>query len=325
MKKKKEGLIGSIFVIVAGMLWGLTGVFVRFFTNLGLSSMQIVAFKITTAAILMFFYCLIFNREALKIKWKDIWVFICSGLISLDIFSVCYFSTIQKTSLSVAAVLLYLSPVFVMILSAIIFKEKMTFKKCVACALAFLGCLFVSGLVGSDVSIPMSALLTGLASALGYALFSIFGEIALRKGYSPITITTYSFLFSIIGIAFFVKPLEIAEAAAKVEVWKFILYAVMVSIVTALAPYVLYTTGLARVSPSKAAIMASIEPVMATIVGLILFSEVPNAYGVVGIILVILAIVLINSRNLKRLIKPKSKKKKRNKIEEEIEEKNSED
>lgn len=301
--KNKDEFLGTILVLIAGIMWGMSGVFVRFFSSLGLSSLQITVFKIGLAAIILLLYCAFFNREALKIKIKDIWIFACTGLISLDFFTICYFFTIQKTSLSVAAVLLYLSPIFVMLLAAVFFKEKITKKKVLACIIAFLGCLFVSGLLTSTEAIPTIALFTGILSALGYGLYSIFGEIAIRKGYKPLTITTYTFLFALLGCLFFVSPSEIAEAAGKTQTWMFILMAVGAAACVSLLPYMLYTNGLMRTTPGKAAITASIEPISATVLGFLFFGEVPNFYSILGIICVILAIVILNTKGFKKHVK----------------------
>ena len=293
MKKNNE-LIGVIFVLIAGVLWGTTGIYVRWFSKLGLSSLQITVFKMFIAATVLILWCLIFDREALKINKKDIWVFFCSGLISLDFFTVCYFSTIQNADLSIAATLLYAAPIVVLLLSVILFKEKFTAKKAIACVLAFLGCFLVSGLIGSGRGIPGKALLTGILSAIGYALYSIFGEIAIRKGYKSLTITTYTFIIAAVGSLILLRPAQIADAAAKTTVPMFILMLVAISINVSLLPYIFYTNGLLRIAPSKASIIASIEPVTATVVGALIFKEYPDIYGIFGIIFVLGAIVLLN-------------------------------
>ncbi len=293
MKKNNE-LIGVIFVLVAGMLWGTTGIYVRWFSKLGLSSLQITVFKMCIAAVVLLLFCLIFDREALRINKKDIWVFFCSGLISMDFFTVCYFSTIQNADLSIAATLLYAAPIVVLALSVVLFKEKFTAKKAIACAMAFLGCFLVSGLIGSGNGIPGKALLTGILSAIGYGLYSIFGEIAIRKGYKSLTITTYTFVIAAIGTLFMLRPAEVLDAASKTTTGMFILMLVAVAISVSLLPYVFYTNGLQRIAPSKASIIASIEPITATVVGALIFKEYPDIYGVFGIIFVLGAIVLLN-------------------------------
>lgn len=288
---------GILLVVVAGILWGTTGTFVRGFTKLGLSSLQISVFKVVVAALILFLYTLIFKRDMLKIKLRDIWVFIAAGIISLDFFTFCYFTTIQNTSLSVAAVLLYTAPAFVMLMSAVLFKEKVNAQKIVACFMAFVGCVLTAGVIGSGFSVPGKYLLTGVLSGIGYALYSIFGEIALRKGYKPLTVTTYTFLFAAIGFLFIIKPKEIMAAADKAPsyFWFFGLLIVM-SIVVSLMPYVCYTNGLTKVNPSKASIIASVEPITATLIGTFVFKEYPDIYGVFGIVCVVAAIVLLNIR-----------------------------
>ena len=296
--KKKESLIGSLFVILAGAIWGCTGLFVRYFASIGLDSSQVVVFKITIPAVIFFLYCLIFNRKALRIKLKDIWVFLLCGLAALDIFSLCYFYTIEQTSLSVAAVLLYLSPAIVMLISAIIFKEKITKKKLIACVMAILGCFFVSGVIGTSVAIPPLAFLTGIIAAVGYGFFTIFGEIGIRKGYSPLTISTYTTIFAIIGVPIFLKPAKMAAAAETAGIGTFIIMAIIDALVSEVIPCILYTKGLEHVSPAKASIMASVEPVCATLLGIFVLGESIDVFGILGIVFVVGAIVLLNAKKI---------------------------
>ena len=295
-KNKSTELIGSVFVIIAGVLWGVTGIFVRYFTSLGISSLQITVFKIGIAAIVMLLYCLIFNRKMLKIKLKDIWIFAGAGFISMDFFTYCYFSTIQTTSLSVAAVLLYAAPAMVMLMSVIFFKEKLSVIKCVSCVLAFLGCVLTAGIIGSGASIPMTSLATGLLSAFGYALYSIFGQFAINRGYKPLTMTTYTFLFATLGSLIFFRPAEVAESVSKTSMPMFFLMIALMSITVSLLPYIFYTTGLTKIRPSKASIIASVEPVTATIIGALVFAEYPDILGILGILCVIGAVVLLNTK-----------------------------
>jgi len=287
--------LGTIFVLIAGISWGCSGLFVRYFSALNLGTMQLNFFKVGFAGLVLLLYCLIFDRDSLKIKLKDLWVFLCSGLVSLVFFTWAYFSTIQATSMSTAAVLLYLAPIIVMLLSALLFHEPITKRKALACGMAFVGCAFVSGIVGGDLSLPFRALITGLLSAVGYALYSIFGKIALNMGYHTNTITTYTFVFATLGTAVFLKPSQIKEAAAlSGNPCQFAGMVILMSVIVSLLPYLCYTQGLERIPAGKASIMASIEPVMATVLGALVFHEIPDAFGFIGIALVIGAIVLLN-------------------------------
>ena len=181
-----------VFVLSAGTLWGIMGIFVRKLGTYGFSSLQIACLRILFGAVLFLLITGVFDRNLLKIQPRDSWLFLGMGLVSLLMFTVCYFTTISMASLSVAAILLYTSPIWVMLMSAVFFREKITGRKLLCAAMAFGGCVLVSG-VGSASSISPMVLVTGLLSAVGYGLYSIFGTFALRK-YQPLTVTTYAFI-----------------------------------------------------------------------------------------------------------------------------------
>ena len=303
MEPKTPSLLGTVLVLLAGMSWGTSGLFVRYFTALGMSAMQLTLFKCAIPGVVLLLYCLLFRRDVLKVKPKDLWIFICLGVISLTFFTWCYFSTIQATSMSAAAILLYLAPVLVMIMSAVLFKEEVTKVKVLACLLALAGCVFVSGFIGNAVPLPFRAIATGLLSALGYALYSIFSQLALNRGYDPLTLPTYAFIFAGLSALPFAHPAEIIAAGSGSPL-KFIGMLCLMAFMVSLLPYLLYTNGLQRSTPGRASIMASIEPVTATVLGALFFHEWPDAFGYLGIALVIGAIVLLNLNPQKKTPSP---------------------
>lgn len=291
--------MGTLFVLIGGSLWGAMGIFVRGLAKCGLTSLEICFVRMFVSVILMGIYFLIFNRKALKIKLKDIWIFIGSGVFSLTFFGYCYFTTIQMTSMSVAAVLLYTSPVFVLVLSAILFKEKITNIKILSILIAIAGCIFVTGLIGQGgQSLPVLGILLGLGSGLGYGLYSIFGRYAINRGYGAFTITFYSFLFSVATLLFIVNPVRIISAVLDDNIGSGTLinvsYAIGTALVVTILPYIFYTLGLTKIENSKAAVIACIEPIMATVFGFLIFSEKLRIYEIIGVLLVLSAIVLLS-------------------------------
>lgn len=132
-------IIYSFCVIAAGILWGTMSIFVRSLSELGFSSRQIMLMRSLLASGILAAVIALKNPALFKIHLRDIWIFIGSGILSMAFFSVCYFSTIIECGASVAVVLLYTSPVFVLILSAIFFKEKITFLKASALVITFAG------------------------------------------------------------------------------------------------------------------------------------------------------------------------------------------
>lgn len=262
-----------------------------------MTSIQIAAIRIFVTAVILFTGLLLFNRRLLHIRFRHIWCFIGTGLISIVVFSYCYFRTMEMASLSAAAVLLYTAPVMVMIMSAVLFREKITFIKIISCILALSGCILVTGIIGSGDKLPTAAIVTGLVSAFGYALYSIFGRFALNYGYNSLTITTYTFIFACIGVL----PLcGLPDLAIKMvsgdiisDIYNIIL-GVLLGLVTATLPYVLYTAGLSKIEPGRASVISSVEPVVATLVGAAVFGEKLTLQGFAGIALVVAAVILMN-------------------------------
>lgn len=280
-----------LLIILSGCLWGSMGIFVRKFNEDGLASMNIVGIRSIFTAVIMIILLLIYNRELLKINVKHIWCFLGTGLFSIIFFNYCYFKTITITSLSVAAILLYTAPSFVMIISRIVFKEKITIRKVISLILAFTGCVLVSGFGDSEMYLTFGGFLVGLGAGLGYALYSIFGRIALEKGYNPVTITVYTFIFAALGsIPLIDLQLILSYSSDKTNLGFCILFAVISTIL----PFLSYTIGLKHIEGSKAAIIASIEPVIATLIGILLFKESLTVISVMGMLFVISSIVFVN-------------------------------
>ena len=287
--------LAPVFVLSAGTLWGIMGIFVRKLGTYGFSPLQIACLRILFGAALFLAITGIFRRELLKIRFRDVGLFLGMGLISLLLFTVCYFTTINLASLSAAAILLYTSPIWVMLMSAVCFREKITGRKLLCAAMAFGGCVLVSG-IGSAASLSPMVIVTGLLSAVGYGLYSIFGTFALRK-YQPLTVTTYAFLFGAAGALLLCNPAQIARVICESgQPGRLVLLITVTAFVTAVLPYLLYTVGLSRMRASAAAIMASIEPVVATTAGALVFGEALTVPAFEGIALVLGAIVVLNAK-----------------------------
>ena len=277
------------YILSGASLWGLIGVFVRKLP--GFAPMQIVACRAWITAAILLLFLLVTDRKLLKIRLRDCWCFVGTGIFSIVFFNYCYFSTIRLSSLSAAAILLYTAPSFVTILSLFLFHEKLTRRKMCALALAFAGCALVSGVGQSALQIPAAGILTGLGSGLGYALYSIFAKYALER-YHSITVTAYTFLFACIGTLPFAKLSAFPRLAADSpgSVW----YLLALGLFSSALPYLLYTQGLKQIPAGKASIMASIEPVVATLAGIFLFHEPATAGGLLGVAAVFASLLVLN-------------------------------
>ncbi|MBR6488257.1 MAG: EamA family transporter [Clostridiales bacterium] len=291
---EKKSTLGDILIIIAGLFWGSMGIFVRHLNGLGFTSIQVACVRLVTAGILFSLILLIKDPKGFKIKAKDIPLFLALGLVSILFFTCCYFTAIRLMTMSTAAILLYTSPIWVMVLSVIFLKEKITSRKIIALILAFAGCVLVSGFGGK---VTLIGILVGLGSGLGYGLYSIFGTFAL-KNYQPLTVTCYTFLIAGLGSVFVSNPVDlISKIQAAGSLPKLLGFILLTAVITAVIPFLLYTLGLNKTTASKAAVLATVEPAAATLFGFFVMKESIGPVAVCGILLVFSAITVLSIRS----------------------------
>ena len=298
MEKSKSSKLGIVLIILAGCFWGSMGIFVRKLETFGFSAIQIVSIRITLAALIFSLVLLVKDPGGFKISPKDIPIFLGLGFGSILFFTVCYFTAITMMPLSTAAILLYTSPVWITLMSIFFFHEKLDKRKLIALALAFAGCVLVSGISGEGMT--MTGLLVGLGSGIGYGLYSILGKIALRK-YSSYTVTTYTFIFAAVGSWTISQPANMMGKFSAVPNPGFLIaFCFLTALITAVIPFLSYTLGLESVEASKAGIIATIEPMVATLIGVFVFSEKLTIISGAGILLILTAVVILNLKVEKR-------------------------
>ena len=194
-------------------------------------------------------------------------------------------------NLSTAAILLYTAPTIVMLLSAVLFKEKITPVKTAAVVLAFAGCCLVSG-IGTDTVLTLTGLLFGLGAGFGYALYTIFSRYALQRGYSSSTINFYSCLFASAGAYVIWRPAGLfSSMTASLPA---VLWCLGTGVLSCFVPYLLYTYSLTGLENGRASVLASVEPVVASLIGVFVYHEKLTIPAAVGIVLVLSAILLLN-------------------------------
>lgn len=295
--------VSALMVIASAVLWGLYGSFVTVLTSMGLSQNAMVFLRMFATSIPVGILMFATDRSAFKVRPADIPLFIANGVLSLLFFVFCYTSAIKVTKIATAAALLYTAPAIVMILSAILFKEKLNARKVFCCLLAVVGCAFASGIGGelfsgsaagsgaaSDSLITPAGLLLGLGAGLGYALYSIFSRIILNRGYSVYTNVCYS--FGVAMISFFILSCADGSVSQVFGSPSRTALALLCGILTGSLAYVLYTAGMKGMETSRAAQLTTIEPVTAAILGSVLFHQPLSVWEILGIAMVVGSVIL---------------------------------
>lgn len=284
-----------LLAFFAGILWGSCGIFVRTLSESGLNNVSILAVRVLGAVILLGGGMLAAARSCFRIRIRDLWLFAGAGLGGTFGLNICYNFAIRRLTLSLAAVLLGLCPVFVLFFSAILFGERITVKKIGCMLLAFCGCILVSGIFESGHAGQWSpaGILVGILSAFFYGIYSIMSRLAMDRGYPVYTVVFYSALSVLIALLLVADWRTVGKFVATAPA-AHVLFLVLHSLCTSVLPYLFYTMSLHRVDPGMVSIVASgAEPAAATIFGFLVYAEHPTVLSAIGLIVVIVAIALL--------------------------------
>lgn len=291
--KAKSLHLATAATLGAGVLWGTSCLFVRRMSGFGMTSSMQTAFKMLLTGAFYWILILLTDRSKLRIKLKDIWMFILAGFISMAVFTWLHYYVLIHGQASVTTALIYTSPIFVMLLSAIFFKEKITTIKVIAVLLAVSGCALTAGVLSETYRTPLLIAAGSILAGFAYSTYSIFAKLATRT-YNSLTMTAYSFLFA----AVFTVPFgHMPQALHLMKLHpQLILLVLGKSIITSAAPYFLYTWGISRIEAGRAAVSAVMEPLVTCTLGILVFQEPANAAKITGILLILISVIIVNLR-----------------------------
>ena len=294
MDPKKSATRGYIEVFLAGALWGCIGPFMQGMTNLGAGSGLVSLMRQGFGTLMMIPVVLVACRgvKALKVDRKSLFVLMLMGLFSEAVFNLCYSSAVARVGVAAAAVLLYTAPIFVMILSRILYAEAITSRKVLAIVLNLAGCMLtVTNGEFSGENLVFSGIVFGVLAGFFYATITIFGKY-VSGSVNPYVTCFYNFLFGTSFLVLFTRPWTMDFSMFDA---KFCLLGAGIGLFGTVLPYIFYMTGLTRpVEASKVPVVASVETVVAAVLGVILFQEAVGPAKILGILLVFASVVVIN-------------------------------
>lgn len=288
MNKKMRAFI---YIILAGVLWGTSGIFVNILAPYGFSSLQMTAMRAVVSSAALAMYILISNRQLFKTTGRELILFAASGLGLFGTAS-CYYSAMQKTSIATAVVLMYTAPVIVMIYSVLFFGEKLTRLKAVSVASMLVGCALVSGIIGG-MEFDALGIAIAFLSGISYSAYNIFTKMEMRHKSKPLTATFYCFVFMMLICLAVSNPVEIISLSA-VKPGLIVPVIIALGILTGVMPYFLYTLALKELPAGTTSALAIIEPMSATVFGIVLFNERLTVQSLCGIILILGAVFLLS-------------------------------
>lgn len=277
----KKGVNSYVFIAMAGILWSTLGLFGNMLMERGLSSEQVAFTRLFIGFIVLSLYSIIRRPEVLKINLKCLLYCGAIGIICQGIFNKCYFKAVEVTGVSIAAVLLYTSPLFLAVFSKIVYKEKMTRAKIISLILCCIGAIMaVTGGVLDLEGINTYGIIMGIMAAITYALMPIISKNALKE-FSSETILIYGFLFGAIFMIPSAKPVEMIGFVTDMNVLP---YMILLGVFPAAMAYIFYAEGIARgCELSIVGVVASVELIAASIIGWTVVGEVFTIGKAIGV------------------------------------------
>ena len=273
------------------MLWGVIGLFTRQLGAAGVGSGGILVIRSGGCFVLFTAWALLRDPKLLRFRPRDAWLIALFGAMTF-FFTFCYYQSIAYGSLSAACTLMYSAPTFVMVMSLFLFGEKFSRRKLLALLCAVLGCTLVSGLLeGGSSTLSAAGVIYGLLAGIGYASYTVCIKALSNRGVDTLTINVWGWLLcTAAGLAVW----GFGSAAPVLTSAKTVLLGLGLIVISGFLPALFYSLGLRGTEAGKGAVMASVEPVMASLTGFLAFGETPTPIGILGIALVLAAVVLLN-------------------------------
>jgi DME family drug/metabolite transporter len=290
----RDRLIGALAVAAAASTWGTLGFFAKILYAQGVSFESLVAVRASVGWLAAISFLLAtLGARSLRVARRDLAFLLPLGLVGIGAFYLLYFYTVRESTVGTAAILLYSAPAFVVVLAWLFLREPLNAAKVCALLLTVGGIFLVAGAYDpANLEVSPKILLTGLLSGLTYGLYAIFGR-PVAGHLSPAVILSYALAFG--SALLIVAALPTLDTLAGLPAGSYLLLLMLAVVHTTLA-FALYTFGIRHLGAGRAAIIATIEPVVAGVMGVTLLNEELTALKVLGALLVLAGAALAQVR-----------------------------
>lgn len=283
-----------ILPILAGIMFGSSGIFVRTLTQNGIDPTTLLFLRFSIAIIPILLAIFLTDRELFKIDKSDIPLFIACAICIIGL-NLCYNESMNTIPLSLAAVLLSLAPIYVIIIAYIAFGEKITSKKVICMLLAIFGCVLMTGVLeNSMMNISVFGIACGIGAGLFWAFYLIASKKSIKNGKHTFTILLYSIIIISIALIPFTDFGQI-NAFVSINPLLAIVFLIIHSTFSFALPYVFSTLSLNFIDSGTSSIFLSAsEPFAALLFGLLIYGEIPTLVMLCGFILTLVSMTILS-------------------------------
>jgi drug/metabolite transporter (DMT)-like permease len=296
---KENRLLGVLMIAGCGFFWGTAGLFSQYITTHSkLVSMDLVSLKIFFGFIAMLLYILIKDRKLPRIDKRGLCYCVVIGLIGQALYNLCMLESFDLNGIPTTTTLIYTSPIFVMIVSRVLFKIKITPEKMLALAFCVIGVFLAAtgGSISSNSNSGGVLLLLGIGAGVCLGCMNLLNK-QIVNDYNESMILTYTLGFAFLFSLFFSNPLAVFHIEFNPLVYVFI---VMLGLFPTAISHFLYIKGLSLgVESNDASIISAVEVPVSVIGSVLIFAaerENLTLIKVLGIVLVLASVILLNKK-----------------------------
>jgi DME family drug/metabolite transporter len=282
MTQGRNRLIGTLFVAIAATLWGLMGPVTRTALAEGLHPLEVALWRALIGAALFAVHAAVTRK--VHIDRGDRLMVAAFGVVGVAGLLASYSQAVDAGGAALAAILLYTAPVWVALLSAAFLGERITRRVVLALALATAGVAGIALSGGGGIRISPAALGWGLLSSVAYAMYYLFGKRYFER-YTTATLFIYALP---IGALTFLPFVDFRPKSGTA--WAALVF---LGAVPTYLSYVFYSAGLKRIEATRAATVATVEPVVAAIGAYFMWNERLSPVGYACAAVVLLGVLLM--------------------------------
>ena len=276
---------GLIAISMAAFLFGAAGALAKILFRADISPIDLTAIRAIVACALFALFLMITSRQALRLTRDAMPLLLASG-IAFTAVNISFYLAISKINVAAAITLEYTAPLFVLILSVLLHKRRLSWRDVSTVGVAIIGCFLLTGTSTSVLSLS-SGVLWGLFCGFSFGVANMIGNACSARGITPACVTFYSFLVSALIWMPALPFLSVWQIQTDLETLSLIGF---ITVVATMIPYWLLMYGLRHVDALPATIVGMLDPVAAGLLAFILIGETLTGGHITGIALILLAI-----------------------------------
>ena len=280
-----------VLAVTTAVMWGIMGIFVRDLSHNQFTNIEISFFRCALAGAAYFIFLLLTKPSALKVNIKGLVICVLYGAVAYSISFVSYSVSVSRIPVGVATVLMFMSPIWVVILGTVMFKEKLQKSKIVTIVICFIGAILVANLIGGgEIKLDAIGILAGIINGIGVALQILLPKF-FAKEYDRDTLLVYGFLGAASVLLFGMDFGSVAEHISNTPMTNLIWDLFGIGILCTMVANAACVKSTQYVEASTTSILSALEVVVGTLVGFFIFHEHLTFLQIAGAVIIVVGAI----------------------------------